>query len=148
MLEHREDGHEVVSADVHASDESSDEGVYYQTVAVGGRQGKLDASGGSVTNGAQRGATAEKSMKKFIHEDVDNDVEQDDFIGVRCQESDAPPSELEDIDPEVHLKHKEYVIRSNKNTLSSTQAKILGKREVDHGKNLGQSVLVSQQVSS
>ena len=39
MLEHREVGHEVEFADMHASDESSDEGVYYQTVAVGGRQG-------------------------------------------------------------------------------------------------------------
>ena len=75
-------------------------------------------------------------------------MEQDDFIGVRCQESDAPPSELEDIDPEVHLKHKEYVIRSNKNTLSSTQTKVLGRHEVDHGKNLGQNALVSQKVSS
>ena len=49
MLEHRKVGHEVEFADVHASDESSDEGVYYQTVAVGGRQGKLDEQGGSAT---------------------------------------------------------------------------------------------------
>jgi len=43
MLSHREDEQAVVSAEVHRSDESSDEGEYVQTVAVGGRQGKLDA---------------------------------------------------------------------------------------------------------
>ena len=48
-MEHREVGHDVEFADVHASDESSDEGVYYQSVAVGGRQGKLDDQGGSAT---------------------------------------------------------------------------------------------------
>jgi len=56
MLAHREDGQAVVSADVHASDESSDEGEYCQTVAVGGRLEKLDAA--SLCNDTAGGVAA------------------------------------------------------------------------------------------
>jgi len=50
MLQHRDDEHEDEFDDVHASDVSSDEDTYYQTVAVGGRQGKLDCAGGGATS--------------------------------------------------------------------------------------------------
>ena len=56
MLAHREDGQAVVSTDVHASDESSDEGEYCQTVAVGGRLEKLDAA--SLCNDTAGGVAA------------------------------------------------------------------------------------------
>jgi len=51
MLQHRDDEHEDEFDDkiIHASDVSSDEDTYYQTVAVGGRQGKLDCAGGGAT---------------------------------------------------------------------------------------------------
>ena len=49
MLQHRDDEHEDEFDDEHASDVSSDEDTYYQAVAVGGRQGKLDCAGGGAT---------------------------------------------------------------------------------------------------
>ena len=49
MLQYRDDEHEDEFDDVHANDVSSDEDTYYQTVAVGGRQGKLDCAGGGTT---------------------------------------------------------------------------------------------------
>jgi len=50
MLQHRDDEHVDEFDDEHASEVSSDEDTYYQTVAVGGRQGKLDCAGGGATN--------------------------------------------------------------------------------------------------
>jgi len=51
MLQHRDDEQVDEVDDEHASDVSSDEDTYYQTVAVGGRQGKLDCAGGGATVG-------------------------------------------------------------------------------------------------
>jgi len=47
-LQHRDDEVDEFD-DERASDVSSDEDVYYQTVAVGGRRGKLDRAGGGAT---------------------------------------------------------------------------------------------------
>jgi len=49
MLQHRDDEQVDEFDDEHASEVSSDEDMYYQTVAVGGRQGKLDCAGGGAT---------------------------------------------------------------------------------------------------
>jgi len=49
MLQHRDDEHVDEFDDEHASEVSSDEDTYYQTVAVGGRHGKLDRAGGGAT---------------------------------------------------------------------------------------------------
>jgi len=49
MLQHRDNEQEDEFDDEHASDDSSDGDTYYQTVAVGGRQGKLDRAGGGAT---------------------------------------------------------------------------------------------------
>jgi len=49
MLQHRDDEHAVELDDEHASEVSSDEDTYYQTVAVGGRHGRLDCAGGGAT---------------------------------------------------------------------------------------------------
>ena len=49
MLQHRDDEDVDEFDDVHASEVSSDEDTYYQTVAVGGRHGRLDCAGGGAT---------------------------------------------------------------------------------------------------
>ena len=49
MLQHRDDDEVDEFDDEHVSEVSSDEDVYYQTVAVGGRRGKLDCAGGGAT---------------------------------------------------------------------------------------------------
>ena len=73
MLQHRDDEDVDEFDDEHASGVSSDEDTYYQTVAVGGRHGRLDCAGGGATNGAQCGAAArKKSVKNFV--DVETDV--------------------------------------------------------------------------
>jgi len=50
MLQHRDDDEVDEFDDEHASEVSSDEDTYYQTVAVGGRRGKLDCAGGGATH--------------------------------------------------------------------------------------------------
>jgi len=44
-LQHRDDDEVDEFDDGHASEVSSNEDIYYQTVAVGGRRGKLDCAG-------------------------------------------------------------------------------------------------------
>ena len=49
MLQHRDDDEVDEIDDEHASEVSSDEDTYYQSVAVGGRHGRLDYAGGGAT---------------------------------------------------------------------------------------------------
>jgi len=93
MLAHREDGQAVESADMHASDESSDNGEYCQTVAVGGRLGKLDAAsmcndtagGVAATNGARScGAAAGDFTSEY-----DVEEQEQEFTGEGSEESDS-----------------------------------------------------------
>ena len=71
MLQHQDDDEVDEFDDEHASEVSSDEDTYYQTVAVGGRRGRLDCTGGGATSGAQRGAAARKSVKNFVDVEID-----------------------------------------------------------------------------
>ena len=49
-LQHQDDDEVDEFDDGHTSEVSSDEDIYYQTVAVGGRRGKLDCAGGGATS--------------------------------------------------------------------------------------------------
>ena len=131
MLAHREDGQAVVSAEVHATDESSDKGEYCQTVAVGGRQGKLDAAsqcndtagGVAATNGARCGAAAGHFTSEY-----DVQEEEQEFTGVGSEKSDSCSlPELVDMDPDVAFGCKYCVVRSTRNLVPLVQSKVLVK---------------------
>jgi len=117
-----------------------------QTVAVGGRQEKLDAA--SQCNDTAGGVAATNGGAAAVDFTSDeDDVEEEDFVGARSQESDAP-TELEDCDPEIHFKRKGCLVKSTKDVLPSVQTKILEKREVGYEKNLNKSAGVPRQESS
>jgi len=149
MLAHREDGQAVVSAEVHASDESSDKGEYCQTVAVGGRQGKLDAAsqcndtagGVAATNGARCGAAAGHFTSEY-----DVQEEEQEFTGVGSEKSDSCSlPELVDMDPDVAFGCKYCVVRSTRNLVPLVQSMVMVKHGQTFEENLVEDTMVYHQ---